>query len=739
MRQLILLRGTPGCGKSFFVKENGLEAYTICPDDIRLLIQTPVQTLEGNFQISQKNDKKVWDLVLQLLEERMSRGELTIIDATHSRLSLLSKYNKLVDKYRYRVFVVDFSNVPIEVAKQRNAQRPEYKRVPDEIIDMHYARFASQPTPNKYQLITPEEFKEKMVWKEQDFSKYKKIVHIGDIHGCYYPLKEYFKIEPFNDETLYIFIGDYIDRGIENDKVLNFLFSIYEKENVILLEGNHERWIWHWSLDELKSIRSNEFIYNTKPQLDENVDKTIARKFYRKLQQIVVYNYGDKKILVNHAGISKYVTNMIYMPLGAFINGIGDYGDNIDEYWNKNNPENYIQIHGHRNVDEIEMRPYTNTFNLEGKVEFGKKLRILELTEKGFIEKYVLNDVFNQKLHDKFINKRKKIDPNMVMDASNSLEILRSTPKDITEKDLGDGISSFNFSRDVFFDSKWNSINIKARGLFVNNVTGKVVARSYNKFFNVDEMPFTSLKELEKNLVFPVYCYVKENGYLGLASKHPKYDTMFIASKSTDKGYYKTWFEEILMNTIFDTKEFTKYLENTGTTAVFEVMDPENDPHIIDYPDKKIVLLDIIYNTYDFNKFDYDSMIEVANEFNIEHKKLHKVFDNYVEFSDFIRRCAGDMNYKHNGNIIEGFVFEDTTGFMVKKKLPYYNFWKKMRQVKDAMGNGKVVNLAALADVQSNLFYGWMKNNIDRDTAKKLSISELRRRFEEFGKSGVTN
>lgn len=69
------MRGAPGVGKSTFVKENNLEQYTLCADNIRLLCQSPVMTASGKFGISQDNEKKVWSLLFQILKARMQRGE----------------------------------------------------------------------------------------------------------------------------------------------------------------------------------------------------------------------------------------------------------------------------------------------------------------------------------------------------------------------------------------------------------------------------------------------------------------------------------------------------------------------------------------------------------------------------------------------------------------------------------------------------------------------------------------
>ena len=52
----------------------------------------------------------------------------------------------------------------------------------------------------------------------------------------------------------------------------------------------------------------------------------------------------------------------------------------------------------------------------------------------------------------------------------------------IRKKDLGDGIVSYNFSREAFYSQKWNKLTTTARGLFVDTKTNKVVARSYPKF-----------------------------------------------------------------------------------------------------------------------------------------------------------------------------------------------------------------------------------------------------------------
>lgn len=58
MRTLLLLRGAPGSGKSTWIKENKLEQYTLEADLFRNLISNPILGLDGNYKITQDNDKK---------------------------------------------------------------------------------------------------------------------------------------------------------------------------------------------------------------------------------------------------------------------------------------------------------------------------------------------------------------------------------------------------------------------------------------------------------------------------------------------------------------------------------------------------------------------------------------------------------------------------------------------------------------------------------------------------------
>lgn len=78
---------------------------------------------------------------------------------------------------------------------------------------------------------------------------------IGDVHGCYDELKRLIgAIKPTPNDTL-IFLGDYIDRGIDSSAVLDFIIELSSHCNVIALKGNHESMMQSAFLERDEDIR----------------------------------------------------------------------------------------------------------------------------------------------------------------------------------------------------------------------------------------------------------------------------------------------------------------------------------------------------------------------------------------------------------------------------------------------------------------------------------------------------
>ena len=729
MRVLLLLRGSAGCGKSTWIEQNGLKPYTLSADDIRMLCSSPVLNVSGKEEINQCNDAVVWSTLFKLLELRMQNGEFTVIDATNSKTSEMNKYKDLCSAYKYRIYCVDFTDIPIEVTKERNKQRPEMKQVPDEVIDKMYARFQTQKIPSGITVIKPDELDK--VWMHRiGLSDYKKVHIIGDIHGCHTAFKEYIDgCGGFKDDEFYIFVGDYIDRGVENSAMVSELLEIYEKKNVCLLEGNHEKWLWIWANDGI--AKSKEFELVTKTELENaKINKKDVRQLYRRLGQCAYFEYAGNVYIVTHAGLSKVPSNMTLVATSQMIKGVGNYNDfeAVAESFVRNTPQNYYQIHGHRNTKHLPTKMNDRCFNLEGRVEFGGELRCVQLLPDGSqVVVETTNTIFKEP------DTKVEVDSSTAKSVGDVILELRNN-RFIQEKKYGN-ISSFNFTKTAFYDKVWDDQTTKARGLYINIPKQKVVARAYNKFFNVNERPETKLDMLQYKLEFPVTAYVKENGFLGIVSYNEEDDSLFVTTKSCPDGDYAVWLREMLEAKIpAETLEkMKKYARDNNVSFVFECVDMKNDPHIIEYPESRLYLLDIVYNDMEFKKYDFVKMCEVAEEFGLTHKEKAYEIDSWQEFFDWYYEVT-DEDYKYNGRHVEGFVVEGANGYMVKLKLAYYNFWKFMRGIAHrAIRSGSLDprTASSLTTPLANQFYSWAKalHEVEDKEILPKDICTLRKMF----------
>ena len=739
MRVLLLFRGSAGCGKSTFIEEHGLKPYTLCADDIRLMCASPTLQTDGSRAISQANDKIVWNTLFRILETRMQNGEFTVIDATNSKTSEMKRYKDLANNYRYRIYCIDMTDIPIEEVKRRNANRDELKRVPDSAIEKMYSRFETQQIPAGIKVLKPEEL-DTIWYRSMDLSKYNKIHVIGDIHGCYTALKEYIDSNGgFKSDEFYIFTGDYIDRGIENAEVVNFLCKQCCYPNVVCLEGNHERWLWLWANDVI--AKSKEFEFVTKPQLERNkVSKKDARELYRRLGQCCYFTYHDKTFIVTHGGISNIPENLLMIPTEQMIKGVGAYTDSdiVDRAFMENTigrREDYYQIHGHRNVLNSPVRTTEKTFNLEGGVEFGGCLRTVQITKDEIVTFEIKNNVFKEPSvqEDEMISA-----DNVDMSVYSLVEEMRHS-KNIYEKAFG-RVSSFNFTKQAFEKSEWDSITNKARGLYIDTVDYKIVARSYDKFFNINERPETKFNNLRYKLQFPVKVYVKENGFLGIVGWNPETEDLLITSKSSPTGEFSGYLAKALYS-IYGEETMQKikdYIKEHEVSFVFECCDMVNDPHIIEYPESKVVLLDVIKNQVEYDKLPYNELVSLANDIGLIVKEKACEITSWEDFFVWYNEVTSE-DYMYNGENIEGFVIEDSVGYMTKLKLHYYKFWKRLRGVaQSVLKHGNYKYTGSLLTPIENEFFGWCKSlfntlsSEERDELRDKSytnICSLRKMF----------
>ncbi|MCH5313793.1 MAG: AAA family ATPase, partial [Helicobacter sp.] len=682
MRILALMRGIPASGKSTWIKNMGLSEYTLSADSLRLMASSPIllpqitskapciesadsHTLDSYITsgINQQNDKQVWKFLFALLEMRLKQGDFTIIDATHTSIKALRAYEALANTYRYRLIVIDFSHIPLELALQRNANRG-YKSVPKHILESMYKTLQDslfQPLPSRYTLIKADEISSlqehsMLHFAPLNLNAYTQIHHIGDIHGCFetllhyliltnsltYSLQEALQLLEqshfessicalfLNPKAYYIFLGDYIDRGTQNAKVVQFLLGIMDLPNVCLLEGNHERWLYKWGKEELDI---NDFSTFTLKDLENGgITSKDTHRLYAKLRQCAYYTYDEKIILCTHGGLPTLPNNLLLVATKQLIYGSGGYEDMQEcaKSFNLSTDSHTYQVFGHRNREKLPMCVYERNFALEGGVEFGGALRVAILAKSPlnfcvpkahthiaktpkFLEQSPLMGVIQDNFTQIYMQNKHNLPAlNARKDSRTTfafLQKLRSTSL-IKERKFGQ-ISSFNFTKEAFFDKRWNALTCKARGLFIDTHHFCICARSYDKFFNYKEREETSEESLKEKLVYPVNVFVKENGFLGIMSaceggesksaKRCELQEFFITSKTDPTSHYALIARHIIAESLKTKQDSAmriatlhKELQTRNLSLVFEVIHPQDDPHIIAYEKPQVILLDAI-------------------------------------------------------------------------------------------------------------------------------------------------
>lgn len=702
MRTLLLLRGAPGAGKSTFIRKHYLDTYTLRADEFRRLTANPVLNEQGAFGVDFSLDRQAWDLLFQVLEARMRRGDFTIIDATHAHPKLINKYKRLAETYRYSVFVKTI-NPPLEQVLEQNRQRSQMEWVPEPAIKRSYQLVNSTPIPSFATEI--DDIASILHYHKTDGSLYQQVMVIGDIQGCYSVLKTMIG-ETLDSNTLYVFTGDLLDRGLENVAVFDWALQHCHDKNVIFIEGNHDTHIAeygydNWPIGRDGTTRIPRQFQETLRQLLATRDEATLRKqmrvLARTLRQALILDYHGRTYFICHGGLSATPENLTTVATRTLIHGVGTYTTPIDELFYA--PNNVIQIHGHRHTEST-----AQSICLEDSVEYGGHLRAAVLTEQGVTLREITNPKPAPQLEESV---------NPVATVSNPIATKMMASPYIKVKPQPHHAMSLNFTRKAFKKKIWDKQTIRARGLFIDQTSGDVLIRSYNKFFNVGERPETTLDQLH----YPLTAYRKENGFLGLMSVID--GDVVLASKTTMTGPAQALLAELWAKLAPEQQQtMSELAQREQCTFIFEVIH-HADRHIIAYPFDHLVLLDVVRNSFTIGSDEacinpaFSKRIREQVPFGglLKDKQLEAVFTCPTEIEQYVA-------LHHADRTLEGLVLEDKQGRLTKLKLPYYLAVKRLR--------------GGFEHVKHNYHHGIPYNHLPDETAVAFINFFAKRPFDEW-------
>ena len=148
----------------------------------------------------------------------------------------------------------------------------------------------------------------------KDLFGYARVIAIGDIHGMYEKLTALMEKIGFDpEEDMLVFLGDYIDRGPDSVKCLQYVYDLQRRnpDSVICLMGNHEVMLSSY-LIEKRSIYntligdySESWLENGGFQTLQQLKETDAKKREELLAWVtdLPVKYQYQEFFFCHAGI----------------------------------------------------------------------------------------------------------------------------------------------------------------------------------------------------------------------------------------------------------------------------------------------------------------------------------------------------------------------------------------------------------------------------------------------------
>ncbi len=761
MRKMLIVRGPQASGKTHLVRALDLEGHRLSADLIREAHRGRVLNLKGQLVIDQENAHQIWDLVRVSLEHRISRGEFVVLDATFSVPTHYESIIAAAYAAGYEIGLVDLYGTNEDLLFERNAQRAPHELVPEK--SMRRMLKAYEPHPEDDHRITArfdfisstDEIGQWLRAHTANLDEYERIVHIGDLQGVFEaafagasPLEK-----ELRDDTFYIFVGDALDRGLENAQVLDWIIDQVTPrlgKNVVWIEGNHERHLADMVAG--RDIVSREFENRTLMQLIETNPKfDDIRAFLAGMSEYFLYDHAGQSVIVTHAGLPAVPGNLTLVPGHQAMHGAGGFGADVDEdfaQWASQQDRPWRQVHGHRNRKMHPSRVNEYSFNLEGQAEFGGHVRFAVKTRFGWETMDVRNGLFRTPREWASIDeeeKRKPFSRRMPIPAwqhrfaaegylsEKTLEAYREHKHvNIRTQESRPHIDTIAFAKSAFYGQHWDGMTNKARGLFIDNRDRRIIARSYEKFFNLGERPETELDYIAENWTFPMTMSRKDNGYLGLVSWDHERGEIVFSSKGSMDNDFAALFEQIASRVLGSAgiERLGRAVRDLQGTATFEVISPTEDPHIVEYDEERLVLLDFVHNSEEFEKLDYKKLVQLAKYIDVEHRELLGNLPNRQALASIVEKLRNPDSglYKMH---IEGVVIEDAAGRHVKVKSGWYDHWKHARRLVERLAlqrrRNQEIDLRTPAELED--FMAWIEKQADEITG--LPIVELRRRFIE--------
>ena len=317
---MVVLIGASGAGKSTFAKRHFLPTEILSSDHCRALVCDDAN--------SQEATQDAFELLRYMLEKRLERRRLTVIDATNVQHT--SRQSLLAIARRYHCLpVAVVLDLPEKTCHERNLERP------DRDFGVHVVRRHRKDLKRSLKHLKREGFRKIIkltsieeidaftlerapLWNDRRELTGPFDI-IGDVHGCFDELKDLleqlgYTITPRSEDVIEdgfeivapegrtaMFVGDLVDRGPATPEVLSLVMDMVAQGSAMCVAGNHD-------VKLLKALRGKKValrhgLDRSMEQL-EGCSQSFRERVIAFLDGLIShYMLADGQLCVAHAGL----------------------------------------------------------------------------------------------------------------------------------------------------------------------------------------------------------------------------------------------------------------------------------------------------------------------------------------------------------------------------------------------------------------------------------------------------
>lgn len=401
---VVALVGASGSGKSTFARTHFRSTEILSSDFFRGMVSD-----DENDQTA-TND--AFDALYYLLEKRLARGNLTVVDATNVRAEDRKRIVALARQYHcFAVALV--INTPEQVCLDRNSQRADRQFGPHvvrrQITDLRRGLRGLEREGFRYaHILDPDdavEIRRTPLWnnKKDETGPFD---IIGDIHGCAAELRlllenlgwERYELAepelPWGNECWRnpagrkaVFLGDLVDRGPLVLDTLRIVRNMIKESHAFCVAGNHDVKLMRWLRGKQVQVRHglDQSIAEMESLAPE--ERTRVASFLDGLVSHYVLDGG--KLVVAHAGLREEMHGRgsaavrEFCLYGETTGETDEFGLPIRYNWASEYRGKAMVVYGHTPIPAPEW--FNNTINIDTGAVFGGRLTALRYPEREII------------------------------------------------------------------------------------------------------------------------------------------------------------------------------------------------------------------------------------------------------------------------------------------------------------------------------------------------------------------